>query len=103
MKPVRLHGGKGLGRFLKTQRMAPETLAALVGERLSALRDRPEKLKPVAGLRYEGDLVLEFRLSAGRDNYRIAYVERPQEILVLYATTTLLKKDFLREISRYRF
>lgn len=103
MKVVMVHSNKYIHRFLKSQRMTEEQLQDMVKTRLDFLKDCPEKIKAVGPFHYQGYIVLEFRLSAGCENYRIAYIESKNHYEVLYASTTLLKKDFIREFDRCRF
>ncbi len=99
---IYLQDNRHMSQFLKNQRLTHANfLNQIIVRYHDVIQCHPEKIKTVAGARHDGRLLFEFKLPYDRARtFRVAYVQDDNTLLVVYASKTTLKKDFVKELSK---
>lgn len=99
---VYLENNRHLSQFLKSQKLTHANfLNQIIVRYHDVVQCHPEKIKTVAGARHDGRLLFEFKLPYDRSRtFRIAYVQGEGTLTVVYASKTVLKKEFVKELNK---
>lgn len=61
------------------------------------LSDKPYKVKTVAGYRYLGQTIYEYKIPLDKNtDCRVAYIHQGEDIRVFFISNTIVKKEFTK-------
>lgn len=61
------------------------------------LSDKPYKIKTVAGYRYLGQTIYEYKIPLDKNtDCRVAYIHQGEDIRVFFISNTIVKKEFTK-------
>lgn len=99
---IYLQDNRHISQFLKSQRLTHANfLNQIIVRYHDVIQNHPEKIKTVAGARHDNKLLFEFKLPYDRvRTFRVADVKHDNTIMIVYASKTLLKKEFTKELCK---
>lgn len=65
------------------------------------LTEKPYKIKTVAGYRYQGQTIFEYKIPLDKNtDCRVAYIKQNEDIRVFFISNTVVKKEFTKLLAK---
>ncbi|AOP44565.1 hypothetical protein RYR28_001619 [Edwardsiella piscicida] len=85
--------------FKKFSRVGPEIRDNIYRELPQIIQRRPHKIKAAWGLKHQGLTILEYKVALKPQSFRAAYIQRGEEVRVIFISDILIKRDFVKALA----
>ncbi|MGJ0113926.1 hypothetical protein [Campylobacter molothri] len=100
-KNIILENNSYLERFFLYLKIDKESVYKTICENTKTfINQTPHKIKKVKGCKYQDKTIYEYKLKLPKQAYRLAYIFDGDKIKIFYISKTLIKANFVKEISK---
>ena len=91
-----------LKKFFRANAAYAELIRQNISEHLPELwQDKPYKIKTVAGCRYLGQTIYEYKIPLDKNtDCRVAFIRQGEDIRVFFISNTIVKKEFTKLLMK---
>lgn len=103
--PIVIEDNKNISKFLaKHEKHAAEILDRIQGGILEMINEKEHKIKIVKDCKYLGHPVWEYKIILNPMlTFRVGYVITESNVTVFFLSTTLIKREFTKEVINYLY
>lgn len=91
-----------LKKFFRANGQYEDLIRQNIAEHLpTLLADKPYKIKTVAGCRYLGQTIYEYKIPLDKNtDCRVAYIRQNDDIRIFFISNTIVKKEFTKLLTK---